>query len=407
MKALKVSISALIVLLITSCSNEVEPVQSNVDDNPVQSSIDNPRQDIPLSKGGEEVVRANNNLAFKLIDNLNEAENNVVVSPLSFYQYFAMVANGANGETRKEIEEILGAGHLSVTEINTIVSDLVTNIKSADKRTDFTSNNSFWYANDAEILPNYISILKECYATETHAVDSLNCRLVTEEINEWCEKNTSGIIKEFLERELPDTVKYVSYNAAYFRSEWEKPFETVFESEFHNADGTIATATYISGQLSCRNFENDDIRYVEIPYGNGAFAFSIILPKKIEAFNLADLNIEMIKSKPAYLSITFPKFSINYKKGMSNELKAIGINKSFSAEADFSNASSFPQILPEVLHAASIEVDERGALAASVTGSGIDISANIDYITIDRPFIFLIRETSTSSIIYIGKINNL
>ncbi len=395
MKAIKTALIALATALISGCSNDDDPGQGN-----------NERRDITLSRGAEEIVNANNAFAFKLMDELSDEGENIVISPLSLYQYLSMVANGADGDTKREIEAVLGAGELSMDEINVINSDLVSSLRTADKKTTFTLSNSLWQSKDINILPDYATTLKKYYAAESHVLNSLSSAAARKEINKWCEKSTGGVIKNFLQENLNDGVKYALYNAAYFKSEWSEPFNVDAKGEFHNSDESVSTATYIKGTLSCKYFSNSDFQYIEIPYGNKAFAFSIILPKGNGPFSVeaasSEINEIMVGSE---ITIVMPKFKVDFKKEMREILREMGIYSAFTSVADFSKVSSYSQSLPEILHAASIIVDEKGTVAVAASGMGFTGIPKI--IKVDRPFIFFIKETSTSTILFIGKVNRL
>lgn len=397
MKALKFQFLSLIAaVLITGCSNDDDPGQGN-----------NERKDITLSRGGEEIVNANNEFAFRLMDELNNDAENVVISPLSMYQYLSMVANGADGDTKKEIEAVLGAGELSIDDINAINYDLVSSLKAADKKTTFTLSNSLWHSKDIDILPGYAVALKDYYASETYVLDSLNSDYARKEINKWCEKNTSGVIKDFLKENLQDNTKYVSYNATYFKSEWSKHFKLDSNDKFYNSDGSVSMVSYMKSSAACWGYENNDFQYIEIPYGNGAFMFSIVMLKENGVFSVADANAGLDKNYRDLVKITMPKFKVDFIKSMGDVLLNMGINKAFSEESEFTKASSYCQPLPQILHATSVEIDEKGTVAASVSGSGLYTSPMPTSIIIDRPFMFFIKETSTSTILFIGKVNKL
>lgn len=387
---------ALTAVAITSCANDNELGQNN-----------NERQDITLSRGGTEIVNANNEFAFKLLDALKEDKENFVVSPLSLYQYLSMIANGADGETKKEIESVLGDGKLSLAEINSINSELLSNLVKADKKTTFSLANSLWHAKDIVLLPDYIGVLKDYYGADTHVLDSLNCSNARNEINKWCEKKTSGVIKDFLKENLKDYIKYASYNATYFKSEWKNKFNLDNNDKFYNADGSVSMVSYIKSSESCWGYENNDYQHIEIPYGNGAFVFSIVMLKEDGAFRVADANAGLDKMYCELVDITLPKFKIDFIENMGSVLGNMGISKAFSNESEFTKASSYSQPLPPIMHATCIEVDEKGTVAASVSGSGWYSAPMSTSIKIDRPFMFFIKEVSTSTILFIGEVNKL
>lgn len=394
MRITKILILTILSALFTGCTDDTN-----------EQSNKNERHDIILARGGDEIVDATNRLAFRLYNEVADGKSNVVISPLSIYQYLSMVANGADGETRKEIEALIGAEDMSIDDINNINHDLMSKLKVVDNKTQVVLANSIWKSKDINITKSYLSVLDKLYSAETYDLDILSSDAARGAINKWCEERTFGVVSNFLENNLDGYAKYVLYNATYFKSEWEEPFKAIPNRDFNNADGTSSLVNFMIGQLTCRYFENEKLSYVEIPYGNGAFVFTIALPKDNEKFT-AEIMDDI---KPIYeiMNISMPKFAVDYKGSMSDVLKRMGMNTAFSYEADFSKASAYSQPLPEIMHAASIEVDEKGTVVATVSGSGWVSAPMPRHLNIDRPFTFFIKETSTSTILFIGEINRL
>lgn len=395
MKFSKFFIPIISAVFFAGCSDDVNKTSSN-----------NDRHDIILTGRGDEIVEANNEFAFKLYGEVSDGKNNIVLSPLSLHQHLSMVANGADGDTKKEIEALIGADGMSIDDINGINYELVSSLKASDKKTKISIANSLWQCKDAGLIPSYLTTLDKYYSPEIHTMDVLSGDDTREAINRWCENMTSGVIKDFLEYNLDGTVKYVTYNATYFKSEWSTPFKSLPNEVFNNADGSTSSVDFMKADvIRCGYFENDKFTYLEIPYGNGSFVFTIVMPKGDNKIELED--IKSIEPMQEVIKISIPKFKVDYKHSMKEALKEMGMITSFSENADFSKASKDSQPLPDILHAVSIEVDEKGTVAAAVSGSGYEAIMIPESLKIDRPFTFFIKESSSSVILFIGEINKL
>ena len=373
---------------------------------------------------GRNIVEAQNNFScdFFRLASAKAEEPNMVISPLSLSMALSMVANGAEGETLSEILTTLGM-RSSLGEINELNNLLLQSFPIADKKVTVSFANSIWIDNEFPVLDNFVNINKECYKAEVNNVD-----IGTEEtknlINKWAEKHTKGLIKDLLHKPLDAGTKLALFNALYFKGKWANKFnkDKTIRAPFHNADGKETRVRMMCAySLPLKALEDDGLTAVTLPYGNGSFAMTLVLPaenmtidecismldgKRLSQWHSYNENGSTIEAE-----VQLPKFEIEYGAELNDHLQAMGIKSAFCADADCSNLSNFSLYINKVFQKARIIVDEEGTEAAAVTGVSMDLMSPIGpdnkSFVFDRPFVFYISERSTSSILFMGKVTKL
>lgn len=391
-------------LMLGSCSSDDE-------------GGNNDRKEINLTAGESEIVAKQNNRAFDMLHyfNANTEKGNFMVSPLSLQYALGMLANGAQGNTLDEITAALGVS--SLDEINTLNKRLLDELPKADKKTTLHSANSVWIDNRLDFLPSYSRKVAEYYRAESTKL-VLNSTDAMNRINSWCSKHTNGMIPQLLDEPFDGT--FMLINALHFKGEWAKPFKerNTRKEDFHNADGSMSKADMMKKTESIPYMQMPDFQLGKLIYGNGAYSMTIILPAEGVSLDQAvnSIDSEMWKrwksnSNTSECNIDLPKFKISTDFDIRKYLLSIGIKDALDKErADLLAMTDEETFVNYARQVTEITVDEKGTEAAAVTviGGYTTCLPNIPTtFHVDRPFAFVIEETSTGAILFTGCVNKL
>ena len=379
----------------------------------------------------EEIARANNDLGMKIFSRLaaGEAGKNMMISPLSISIAMAMVTNGATGENLDEMKEVLGFGEMELPDVNEQFSQLIASLVEADKDMVLEIADSVWM--DDEFVPavkqDFIDVLTEFYDAAFFTEDFQDTATVGK-INSWVSEKTHEKIDKIIEEIGPNAVMYL-INAIYFKAAWTTSFdkESTYEGAFTLSDGSEGKADYMAfgydqekpelyGYSSEWGNENG-YSVVRIPYGRDVFAFYGIVPNYDNKTNIDDF-IALIAENglDAYFSqlkkqddfeLRLPKFKFKYEKMLVDVFKELGMKKAFE-EGSLLNIADDPYapFISNIFHKTFVEVNEEGTEAAAVTAVEVGNEAMPDGFYATRPFVFVIRDDRTKSVLFIGKVEN-
>jgi serine protease inhibitor len=382
--------------------------------------VDNlPDKPVPIDLSLKQVslIESENSFAFdifrKVLESTPESKN-VIISPLSISYALSMTLNGANAATRDSMIKALRLNNITVDELNQSYKDLTSALLSVDQRVLISIANSVWIENNFVVKKPFTDVLAGYYNAEAKPFD-INDATAPDKINAWIESKTNGLIKEMV-GQLNDNTVMLLINAIYFKGKWNIQFDKSSTSSrsFTRPDGTGVTAPSMHQSENHKVYRGDGFVFAEIPYGQGNFVMDILLPDTREISSLAPLltdpgfktvlNTLMTRKVNLYL----PKFKYGYKKTLKEVLSDMGMGIAFTDAADFSNISNLPLLINEVTHQAFIETNEEGteAAAATVVDIGVTSAGPNDPVLVDvnRPFIYIIREITTNSILFMGKV---
>ncbi len=379
-----------------------------------------------FGQGINTTVEGNSKFAFELYKKLKEEKQNenLFFSPFSISSALAMTYAGSKEETQLEISKTLSFS-LDQNKIHSDFNSLLEKLTYSKDSTQLCIANSLWAQKDYLFLEDYFNLLKTKYNAGLENVDFIDTaeREKTRiKINEWVESKTNDKIKEILKRDimLNENSRLVLVNAIYFLGKWNTPFnkEQTQKNIFYSTLNTKIESFFMNKTLSLKYFEDETLQTIEIPYKENKFSMIIILPKS----NSAIENIEKTISYDKYLQIlntmnnemvelSIPKFKTTCELILKNTLKNLGMTISFSDFADFSGITGRKDLkIGDVIHKAFIDVNEEGTEAAAATVVTFDYkSAHITPVKIfkaDHPFMFIIKETETGSILFMGKVIN-
>lgn len=375
-------------------------------------------------------VRDNNAFAFDLYHALKDTPGNLLYSPYSISIALAMTYAGARNRTETQIADTL---HFVFPQdqlhnlFNALDLDLNSrggNASNAEeKRLTLNIVNAVWGQKDYPFLDAYLDVLAVCYGAGIRLVnfmsDPESVRLL---INSWVAQQTADRIKELLEEgDIDSATRLVLTNAIYFKAAWEAPFdeELTKEDDFFLLDGTTVSVPMMvkplgSGSLPAA--EGPGYKAVQLPYYDGDFAMLIVVPDRsgFQAFEQTmdaqriEGIVNQLEMQP--IALRMPKFGYEsaYHLEEEDKLPGMGMPDAFTGLADFTGIDGGygALFISKVIHQTFISVDEAGTEAAAATAVVIGEIAMPEFmdININRPFIYLIRDTTTGTILFVGRV---
>jgi len=421
MKKIVLSVLAILLLLpLFACGQTAEA-------GVVKSEI--PRITSPDVSPAEEalLVEGNSAFAFDLYQALRGEDGNIFYSPHSISLALAMTYAGARGETAQQMADTLHF-YLSQDTLHPAFNSLDIELGergegAAGKDGEgFRLNivNAIWGQKDYSFLPDFLDVLAENYGAGLRILDFVN---ETEKsrvtINDWVSDETEERIKDLIPPGAIDAAtRLVLTNAIYFNAAWQYPFNesATADGPFYTLDGGQVTVPMMKQTESFGYTTGEGYRAVELRYDGRELSMVILLPDagQFGAFeeNLQTERVsEIINSiRNAQVLLTMPKFEFDSSFGMKDTLAVMGMPIAFSGGADFSGMTGKPDLfIDEVLHRAFVSVDEAGTEAAAATAvimKETAMPAEPVEVTINHPFIFLIRDIETGAILFVGRVLN-
>lgn len=364
---------------------------------------------IPLTKAEEGMTVDINELGFGIFNRLHKEDKDCVLSPLSVSIALSMASEGAEGSTKEQMIDLLGFDGLSEEEIASYYRKMVSALTDADNGVKVSIANSAWTDKNISFKDGYEKALKDVYSARVSSLDFSDSKSVSV-INEWCADNTEDKITDFVD-DLSEEDMFLLLNALYFNGKWACKFYDPKQEKFTHADGTRTDEWMIKGDGDFRYTENQYFKSVEIPYRNTGYAMNLILPVSEDdphiwnEFTAEVWNSMASDLKETEIELKFPRFMIEQKNELSDALVMLGMKDAFNpADAAFSKMSDNPLYISRIMQASYISVDEHGTEAAAVTGNHM-CTSNVSPVPVfyaDRPFVFMIRETSTGIILFLG-----
>ena len=387
-----------------------------------QPDIDGPNEYHPISLTTKQtdIVLAGRDFAYRFIDKIDgnatqNKENEWIVSPLSLQIALGMLLNGAQGETADEICKMLGYKEGGTGEINEWCKLMLDQLPKLDKKTDLALADAIFYNDKCTLKGPYCKAVSDWYGAAIEPLDFSKRKASADIINKWCEKQTKGLIPKVLEEVDPSFLAYL-VNALYFKSQWQAPFVkgSTANETFTQEDGSKGQVKMM--KLSGKEFqygENDLWKAIRLPYGNGAYAMTVVLPKNGHTVREVTAALgkgeQLTTFQQAEADLWLPRFETKYHILLNDILMSLGMTSSFNpSKADFTAMSDYPSFVSFVQQDAVIKVDEEGSEAAAVTVIGMELTAmpatpQKIVFHADHPFLYLITELSTGAILFAGK----
>ena len=381
------------------------------------------RQMLPASEADQQtLVAANNAFALDLTAQVASAQpgDNVFLSPYSVSSALQMVGNGAAGQTQTEFQQVLHTTGLPPAMSNPAFKEL-------NQRLTVRSNvtldlaNGIWFKQGFRLKPAFMAANRNFFRAQLAAVDFDNPQSA-KTINDWASQQTHGKITGVVQYPFDPLIRVILANAIYFKGDWASPFDATQTKprDFHLATGKVKPAPMMVQHRKFAYQETPGFQAVQLPYA-GDLQMEVFLP----ATNSSPQKLlDSFKSpgnwsgnlQPAFKSregtVVLPRFKMEFSVTLNSALKSLGLNRAFGADADFSALADGKLCISEVKQKSYVDVDEKGTEAAAVTTVGIRaMSIRLDEpppfeMVMDRPFLFVIADHLTGSILFLGVVND-
>lgn len=390
---------------LTSCNSD-EP--GNEIKEAALMKIELKTEQIPYVKASNQFA---DNIWVKLNENPGMQGKNFVFSPLSLQMSLSLLANGANGQTRQEIIDVLLPqfnGIASLETLNDLNGTLLEKLPQTDTNAKFALANAVWLDENITPLQEFVNHTSKYYGASIFNFIP-GSEAAKNAINQWCRNSTSGLIQDFFQT-VP-TSKAILLNALFFQHTWKRRFDPAKtkDENFYCESGETNKVRMMNDDFYSYVFVGEKNWMIQLPYGNGAFVMELYKP--INGATVSEALAE--GTGEAYdrdIRLKMPKFTVTTNIDFREMLVEMGIEKAFENGADYSVLTDYALWFDNVTQETRIEVDESGTKLASVTSVGGETSVGPpDYVDfyLDHPFGYIIRETSTNAILAMGKICEL
>ncbi len=348
---------------------------------------------------------------------LAEAGKNVVLSPLSLRLALAMTYNGASGETKRAMADVLGFTGLTDQQVNDRFSAMMKSLEGLGEGAEINIANSLWGNQEYQFYPEFIQACQASYDAE---VANLNFGDPTslETINNWVKEKTKGRIDKIVEQLDPMNDLLVLINALTFDGKWTESFDPALTQtrDFYLPGGSTTQAQMMTQEGHYNYYVNDRFQAVALPYGDGEVSMYVFLPKQsadyqtfLSTLTAADWDAAKFQSSEG--SVQIPRFTLKYDRTLNDDLKAMGMGPAF--EGGFDKMAQLPPgmdaFISEVRQKDYIEVNEEGTKAAAATSVKVGLTsapANSFVFNADRPFFFTIVDNASGTPLFLGSVIN-
>jgi serpin B len=371
------------------------------------------------------VVEGNNQFAVEMYSKLTEVEKgNIFFSPYSISSALAMCYAGAKGNTGAEMAKTLHfeifadikALHLAFFQLN----NQFNNLPKKDGN-ELTVANALWAQKEFKFLDIYLKITRTEYQATLEELDfKTNAESCRKTINGWVEKKTNEKIKNLIPAgTLNEGTLLVLTNAIYFKGKWMDEFnkKNTKDESFNFADGSKNDVPMMNRTGKYGHYSDEGFQILEMPYAGKNLTMVVLLPDKADGITGFEKNLTsekltgwLSKLRTGEVIVSVPKFKTELSFGLNEMLKALGMKEAFTPTADFSGMTGKKDLfISAVIHKAYVDVNEEGTEAAAATGvimvgTGMREPVKPIVFKADHPFLFLIRDKSTGSILFMGRI---
>jgi serpin B len=376
------------------------------------------------------VVEGNIAFALDLYQKLKDQPRNLFFSPYSISTTLAMTYSGARGQTEKEMAKVLHFNPAQ-TNIHSAFGALTERMNKIQRwnRITLATANSLWCQQDYQFTDAFLNLIHKYYGADARQVDFKHSAQAASEINQWVGRKTKRKIKDAVEPgQFTDLTRLVLCNAIYFKGEWLNQFKTsdTKPTPFHVTTNETVTVPmmYQHSEFKMARSDDSSVELLELPYSGIDLSMIILLPQveypspdveqpglpdleqKLTADNLYAWLAKLDQAHPHKTSVMLPRFTTTQSLELTKELKSLGMVSAFDKNtANFSGMDGAINLfISEVIHKAFIEVNEAGTEAAATTWGGAQPMSQSGSFIVDHPFIFLIRENGSGTILFLGRI---
>lgn len=420
--------------VLASCSGGVNPGPDDpVVKDPITISSPTPTSQISkvsLDETQKGYVKAGNKMAFRFLSQMFDG-GDLILSPLSLQYALAMTANGASGETLQEIIDFLGYGSEGIAALNAYCKTMLEQLPAVDLNIKLKLTDALLVNDLFPLLPSFRQTVQDNYYAAVENMDFSDPAQVAAKINDWANRSTDGFIDKVLSPdEISDDAVAFIMNALYFKAKWEgDKYNPMFreyatqKEDFTLSDGKKKSVPMMNNMRRHQYAEMDGYKVLALPYADGKFFMYILLPdennlaglvKKLPSVVWSDVLASFKTDADVYLKL--PKFNIEDKYYLKEPLQALGVKRAFvRGTAQFGGMfepkeQHYDYWIGKVIQKAKISVAEWGTEAAAVTVVEMDGATSVGpgdepkrvYFYADHPFVFLIGESTSGTILFEG-----
>lgn len=408
------ALAGLSALALASCSSTNKIVKEDNATKP-NSYMDTDAKYLIISNDQRATINKGNEFAVNLFKTQIDMQSKVI-SPLSVSYLMGMLANGADGDTQKEILVSLGVGDVSLQTLNESYRALLNSTATADKQTTINIANYIAADKHFSLKSDFRNTVGKMYDAGVESLDFSSSKAV-DKINQWCSKQTNGMIPKIVDQLSASDVA-VLINAIYFEGTWETPFEKELtkEENFRGYTRDIKRVQMMHQEDNFSYLNNNTFEAVTLPYGNRTYNMTVLLPKEgvsieemmkqLDAQKIGSLYRDMEK---CVVDLKLPKFTTSTEVVLNDAISKLGAPSIFTGAANFKNISDASIFISKMLQKAKIEVSEEGTKAAAITAGMVAMTAlNPDEprhvkFHANRPFVYIITERQTGAIFFVGQ----
>ena len=367
------------------------------------------------------LVEGNEAFALDLYQQMKGAEGNLFFSPYSISTALATTYAGARGNTARQMSRAL---HFTLEErrLHRAFGQLEAKLRAfAEKeKVELTVANALWAQKDYHFLEHFLDLVRKYYRAELNHADFKTAHESARgQINNWVERQTNDKIKDLIKPGVLNALtRLVLANAIYFKGLWGSQFDKRMtrDAKFWLDPDTTVDVPMMSQEHEFSYMENDQLQALELPYEGNDLSMILLLPKKRgglaeleSSFTTRTLRSFLAKLREQTVTVYLPRFKLTSTFSLQETLAALGMSDAFNQNtADFSAMDGSRMLyISAVVHKAFVDVNEEGTEAAAATGVVVSVTAVPARPTVfraDHPFVFLIRDTHSGSILFLGRV---
>jgi len=383
------------------------------------------------------IIQGNNEFALEIYAKLQSREGNLFFSPYSISTALAMAYAGARGQTESQIAKVLHFPAVVNPATESIISlvpdrrhfasefgEIIKNLNNRGQKSNYELNvaNALWGQKGYDFLEEFLNLVNTGYGGQLNEVDFVRAtEAARKTINSWVEKKTNNKIRNLIGKGVLDSMtRLVLTNAIYFKGNWASQFEEdrTQDAPFTLIDGRKIDIPMMNQTAEFGYMETETFQGLNLPYVNNELSMIILLPKERDGLKelektLTQENLSrwISKHREHKVVVSIPKFKVTSQFSLASVLKSMGMEDAFSTNADFSGINGKRDLfISAVIHKAYVDVDEEGTEAAAATAVTMRLTSvgptQIPVFRADHPFLFLIRDNDSGSILFIGRVMN-
>ena len=423
--------------MMMSCSSE-EDVEYSDEAKKVVNMLSEAKP-IQLTPAQRQFANDNNSFTLNFLKTVNETDRSgksFIYSPLSITYVLGMVNDAATGQAEQELEQTLGFHEGGIQAVNEYCKNLIDNLPKVDEKVTLNIANAIFVSKEYTLKEQFKKDMKEYYDAQAETLD-FNSPQTLGHINDWCKNKTNGMIPTILDEVNPNMMSYL-LNAIYFKADWTSKFDSKnTKTEIFTTEKGSTKLPLMHQTVLTKYGKNDVCSAVEMPYGNGYWKMTILLPEEgkttddiINSMKEVSWGKEnLLGTMDAYeVDLKLPRFETSsdtdelkgdaeedtddpHNKGLISLMKKMGLRLAFDPSSEeICNMCQVPVYIDMMRQKAKIMVNEEGSEAAAVTVAGMmekSTAGPVEYpmatFHADHPFVYLITEGSSGVILFVGR----